>query len=338
MSDDARRPAIRPVVWSPPAAPPRARHRTSERPLPALRVVDTPAAGPEDVVVDAAGHVYSGLVDGRIVRLTGDRTRLETVADTGGRPLGVELLGDGRLLVCDANRGLLAVDPGSGDVEVLLGEVDGVPMRFCNNAAVASDGTVYFSDSSRRFGVEHYKADLLEHAGTGRLLCRRPDGEVHVLLDGLHFSNGVALAPDESYLVVAETGAYRLTRLWLTGPDAGRHDVLVDNLPGFPDNISTGTDGLVWVALASPRNALLDRLSPRHPLLRRAAWAMPERLQPKETATVWVIAVDGGGQVVHDLQGAPVGGFHMVTGVREHHGTVWLGSLVAPALASFDLG
>jgi hypothetical protein len=56
------------------------------------------------------------------------------------------------------------------------------------------------------------------------------------MLTGLHFANGVALAADESFVAVAETGAYRLTRLWLSSPDPGRSDMLVDNLPGFPDN------------------------------------------------------------------------------------------------------
>ena len=70
-------------------------------------------------------------------------------------------------------------------------------LRICNNAAVAADGTIYFSDSTQRFDLEYYTADLIEHSGTGRLLRRTPDGEVDVLLDGLHFANGVALAPDQ---------------------------------------------------------------------------------------------------------------------------------------------
>jgi len=198
------------------------------------------------------------------------------VADTGGRPLGVELLGDGRLLVCDARRGLLAVDPETSAVEVLVDRVAGEPMRFCNNAAVAADGTVYFSDSSRRFGIDHWRADLLEHSGTGRLL------------------------------------------------------------PGFPDNLSTGADGLIWVALGSPRNPLLDRLHRLHPALRRAVWALPERRRPKPERTLWVLAVDATGAVVHDLQG-PGDRYTMVTGMREHGGRLYLGSLAERAVAVLDL-
>src|SRR5256886_969201 len=233
-------------VWQPPALPPRARSRTGPVPLPPLRLVDVGGTGPEDVVVDGAGRIVTGVADGRLLRIDPDSGRVERIADTGGRPLGIELLPDGRLLVCDARRGLLAVDPEGGSVETLTGE----PMLFCNNAAVAADGTVWFSDSSGRFGIDHWRAEMLEHSGTGRLLRRDPGGAVEVVLDGLEFANGVALSADEDFVVVAETGAYRLRRVWLRGDRAGTDDVFVENLPGIPANVSTGPDGLFWVALA----------------------------------------------------------------------------------------
>lgn len=293
--------------------------------------------GPEDVAVDASGRVFTGLEDGRIVRCDGDGGDVVEVATTGGRPLGIEVLADQRLLVCDARRGLLRVDPDSGSVEELVTQVGGERMVFCNNAAVAADGTIYFSDSSRRFSIDHWKADLIEHSGTGRLLRRDPGGEVNVLLDGLQFANGVALAPDESFVAVAETGAYQVQRVALSGERAGSAEILVGNLPGFPDNISTGTDGLIWITIGSRRDAVLDRLHPLPPVLRRLAWAMPERLQPAPVPTVWVMAVDRDGTVIHDFQGAATSSFSLVTGVREVGGRVYLGSLTSPALALFDL-
>jgi sugar lactone lactonase YvrE len=330
------RPPISPVRWQPPPAPPRSRQPRSERPLPPLRLLDVVGRGPEDVLVDDSGRVLTGMADGRVLRLAPDNRRVEVLADTGGRPLGLEWLPDGAVLVCDARRGLLRVDPESGAVDELVSEVDGEAMRFCNNAAVAPDGTVYFSDSSRRFGVDHWKADLYEHTGTGRLFRRGLSAEVTLLADGLQFANGVALAPDGSFVVVAESAAYRLRRVWITGPRAGEVDVFVDNLPGFPDNVSTGTDGLFWVAMGSPRDAKLDRLLPRHPLLRQVAWRLPDRVQPRPATSVWAYALSPDGEVVHDLQ-APGGRFHFVTGVREHHGTVHLGSLTGDCVALFDL-
>ncbi|MGH3327500.1 MAG: SMP-30/gluconolactonase/LRE family protein [Streptomycetales bacterium] len=330
------RPKVRPVVWKPPPVPARSRRSTGPRPLPPLRVMELGGTGPEDVALDADGRVVTGLADGRLLRLSPDGRQVDTIASTGGRPLGVELLDDGRLLVCDARRGLLRVDPATGEVELLVEEAGGQRLVFCNNAAVAPDGTVYFSDSSRRFGIDHWKAELLEHSGTGRLLRREPSGTVEVVLDGLQFANGVALAPDGSYVVVAETGAYRLTRLWLTGSRAGQTDLLADNLPGFPDNVSTGSDGLVWVALPSPRDLVVDRLHQMPPVLRSAVWALPGRLQPAPQTTVWALAFDGTGQIVHDLQG-PSRRFRMVTGVRERAGQLFLGSLVDDAVAVLNV-
>ena len=317
---------ISPVVWQPPTAPARARQTRSDVPLPPLRVLDVLGRGPEDVLVDDAGRVLTGVADGRILRLDPDGRQVEVLADTGGRPLGLEWLPDGALLVCDARRGLLRV--ADGVVEPLV-----TGLAFCNNAAVAPDGTVYFTDSTDRIGIDAWKGELLQHSGTGRLLRRGLAAETTVLLDGLEFANGVALTPDGTSVVVAETAAYRLTRYSLVD---GTAEVFADNLPGFPDNISTGSDGLIWVSLASPRDAMLDRLLPLAPVLRRAVWALPDRLQPQEQHTVWVRAYGPDGSLVHDLQ-APAERFGFVTGVREAGGRVWLGSLTGNCVAAFDL-
>jgi hypothetical protein len=209
-------------------------------------------------------------------------------------------------------------------------------MRFTNNCAVAKDGTIYFSDSSQHFGLEDFKGDLLSHTSSGRLIRRAPDGTITVLLDDLDFANGVALAQDESFVLVAETGGYRVTRLDLAGPEAGRRSVIIDNLPGIPDNMSTGSDGVFWIAMPTARNRLLDLLLSRPGFLRSAVWSMPERLQPDVTRITWVVGIDGEGDVVHNLQ-ASGKDFHYVTGVREHDGRLYLGSLVEPGVAIVDL-
>lgn len=301
-------------------------------------------SGAEDVLVVASGRhegaVLTGTDDGGIHRVTHDGRRSTRIADTGGRPLGLEWMPDGSLLVCDARRGLLLVDPDDGRVHPFVTEVDGRPMVFCNNAAVADDGTVYFSDSSAVHPIDRWKAEILELSGTGRLLRRSPDGTVDVLLDGLQFANGVALVADGSAVVVAETSVRRLRRVHLTGPQAGRADVFVDALPGFPDNLSRGSDGLVWVAVASPADPLVERLQGAPMWLRRGVTRLPEAVQPAPKRTIHVQAYDADAQLVHDLavsDPADLARFHMPTGVREHDGRVWLGSLHEPAVAVLEL-
>jgi hypothetical protein len=63
---------------------------------------------------------------------------------------------------------------------------------------------------------------------------------------------------------------------------------------------------------------------------------IPEALQPKPKRTVRVMAFDDAGEVVHDVSG-DASGYHMVTGVREHDGNVWLGSLEEPAVGLIRL-
>jgi len=308
----------------------------SSTPPPDLDVLPVPAYGCEDVVVATSGPhegcVYTGTADGSLWRIRADGQRIDRIAETHGRPLGIELHPDGRLLVCDSTHGVLMVDPHTGSVEHRLAEVDGRPMRFCNNASVAADGTVWFSDSSTCYGQPQWKDDLIQNTRTGRLLRLDPSGEVSVVLDGLAFANGVALAPDGSFVAVAETGARTVVRRWLTGPQAGVSDLLVPELPGHPDNIATGSDGLIWVTLASPVNPALERLQHAPSWLQRTATRVPERLQPKVAPSVRVQAYDTAGRVVHDLD-LPANHYAMVTGVREHQGTVWLGSLEQPAVA-----
>ncbi|MFE2996248.1 SMP-30/gluconolactonase/LRE family protein [Nocardia sp. NPDC059246] len=324
---------MEPVRWSAPTAPQRAKQQLSSPPMPALRRIDLPGEGPEDVVIGADGLVYTGTADGAILRVDITSGVVDQVADTGGRPLGLHAGPDGSLLVCDAYRGLLRWGGLGQTLEVLVDAVDGESLKFASNVVQdPDDGTIYFTASSRRWTEAEWMGDLLEHSGTGRLLRRTPDGRVDVLLDGLQFANGVAFTPDRESLIVAETAAYRLNRYWLRGPRAGARETLVDNLPGFPDNIALGSDGLIWVTLASPRNPLLDALLPYPGVLRKLLWQLPDRWKPAPVHTTWVIAVDLAGSLVHDLQrdGAD---YAMVTGVAEQQGTLILGSLHESALA-----
>ena len=305
-----------------------------------IDVLPVPGPGAEDVVVATGGPdegaVFTGTEDGAVWRISHGGNRIDMVADTGGRPLGIEIDLDGRLLVCDARLGLLRVDPRNGAVEHVADKVAGVPMVFCNNAAIASDGSVWFSDSSTRFGLERWKDDFVRDTRTGRLLRLGEDGTVEVVLGGLRFANGVALATDESYVAVAETAGRTVIRRWLTGLRAGEQDHLVNDLPGYPDNIARGSDGLIWVSIASPRDPLVERLQRSPQPIRAAVTKIPEALQPKPKRTVRAQAYDDSGRLVHDVDVA-TDRYHMVTGVREHDGRLWLGSLHEPAIAVVDL-
>jgi sugar lactone lactonase YvrE len=312
-------------VW----APADARLDTFEaHPLPS-------GAGPEDVVVDALGRVITGTEDGRIWRwpVHGAAGVPLVLADTGGRPMGLEIdPRDGSLIVCDAWRGLLRVTD-DGAITDLVNEAAGRPIVLCNNAAVARDGTVYFTDSSDRYPITAWRRDLLEHRPNGRLLVWRPQtDEAEVIRDGLYFPNGVALTPDESALLVCETSTHRVLRISVRG---GEPVELID-LPAYPDNISPVGDGTYWVALPSPRLPIEEKLLP-YPRLRQAAALLPTRLQPQPKRHGIVALIDGEGTVLRTLH-APTGRYRMITGVRQHGDDLWLGSLTERSVARVGLG
>ncbi|MFC9912421.1 SMP-30/gluconolactonase/LRE family protein [Streptomyces sp. NPDC127197] len=304
----------------------------SPAPLVPLRYVDVGARGPEDVVADVQGRVLTGVEDGRILRLDGladpTATRVETLAETGGRPLGLELLPDNAVLVCDAERGLLRADLADGAVRVLADSVAGEPLRFCSNAVALPDGSVCFTVSSHRYPLEHWIGEVVEQTGTGHLLRLEPGSDrPEVLLDSLQFANGLTVSRDGSFLVVAETSACRLTRYWLTGPRAGRHEPLVEHLPGMPDNIwRGGPDSPIWVALAGPRVPALDLLQRAPDPVRRAAARTAVHAPFRPPAAAGVLAVDDDGDVVHHLTHHRTG-FRMITSVCEVGDLLILGSV-----------
>ena len=300
------------------------------------RVIPVPGNGCEDVLIADDGAVITGTDDGIIHRIDPETGEATVVARTKGRPLGLEWLPDGRLLVCDARKGLLAVDLRTGKVRTLVGLVLGRPMRFCNNAAVSSSGDVWFSDSSTEHGIEEWREEMAEHTCTGRLMRMRPDGTVTIELEGLAFANGVVLAADESFVAVAQTGRREVTRLWITGPRSGQTDALCSDLPGYPDNISRHGER-IWITIASPRSATLETIQGRMPGgVRRAVLKLPRSWQPSVKRTIRVIAVDDQGRTTRDVD-LDAEEFHMVTGAREHEGQLYLGSLVEPAVAVVDL-
>ena len=92
----------------------------------------------------------------------------------------------------------------------------------------------------------------------------------------------------------------------------------------------------MWVTIASPTDPVVERLMTGPMLLRRVAWRLPAKLQPQPGRTARVMALDVAGGVVHD-RSFDAADFHLVTGVRDHEGRVWLGSLVEPAVANFEV-
>lgn len=329
---------IDPVAWKAPTNPGYSGPFAPNERLKGIQVLPIgDNHGPEDIALDAQGRIYAATHEGRIVRLKADGSNPINWADTGGRPLGIDFDNKGNLIVADAFRGLLSIAV-DGTITELATIADGVPIRYADDVDVAADGKIYFSDASTKFGAKEcggaYEAsllDLMEHGSHGRLLVYDPvTGEAGTLMNGLNFANGVAVSHDQSYVLVNDTGGYRVMRYWLSGPKKGKSEPLIDELPSFPDNISTGLGDRFWVAFVSPRNSLLDNLSD-NPFLRKMIQRLPAFLRPKAVAYGHIIAIDGNGKVLYDLQD-PDGAYPINTSVTETKDYLYIGSLVTPVL------
>jgi len=322
-----------PRPWQPPTAPQLTGLLAINDKLASAELWPTPAVGPEDVVIDASGSVITGLEDGTIVRIAGTSS-VEVIANVGGRPLGVEWLDDDTIVVCNTTKGIQRVTM-SGEVTSLASSFEGVDFLFTNNAAVASDGTIYFSDSSTRWPIETFIADLLECRPSGRVFSHGPDGTLVKLVDGLQFANGVALDPAEESIFVAETGRYRVHRFWVKGERAGQSEVFLDNMAGFPDNL-TFSEGILWVAMTSPRQSMVDSMLPR-PWLKKIIHRLPDAVKPKALQHGMILGYDLDGNLVHNLQDS-TGRVGTTTTARYHDGRLFIASLESPQVAVYELG
>lgn len=336
---------VRPLAWSAPEAPGYVGVHAVNARLAGLSTIDLGGEeGPEHVALGPDGKLYVAVASGRILRMAPDGSDRQVLADTGGRVLGFAFDAAGNLIAADAWRGLTEIAPG-GQVRLLSAAIDGDPIRYANSVVVAASGLVYFTDSSRRFSpvelggtFEASIPDILEQSATGRVLVYDPTrGTTRLVAHGLSFANGIALSADEQRLLVAETGRYRVwtiaanaASLDLAQAPPGEASILLDNLPGYPDNLMRGLDGRIWLGFAKPRSRLIDALA-AWPRLRAVTLRLPRALWPVPKPYGHVIAFTEDGRVVADLQD-PSGTYPETTGLTETKERLYVQSLHAREL------
>lgn len=292
--------------------------------------------GPEDMEVDDHGNVFASCENGKII-LISPEGNVKAHAATGGRPLGSKLLPDGRLIVADGEKGLLEIGV-KGEIKILSTEAEGLPFRFTDDLDVAKDGTVYFSDASDKYGSQEYLFDLMEARPNGRLLKYDPStGKTEVLLKELYFANGVALSQKEDFVLVNETYRYRIRRYWLKGPKAGTNDFFIENLPGFPDNISADGNGTFYLALFTVRNSLLDSILHPRPGLKSFIAKLPKFLWPKAQPYGFVLLLDENGIPLRSFQEPSGKHLKAITSVKYKNGFLYLGSLHNDRIGKYKL-
>lgn len=294
--------------------------------------------GPEDVILDRYDNLYTGSRHGDIVRFfPPDYERMEIYAHIGGVPLGMAFDRNDNLYVCIGGMGLYRVTP-ERKVEKATDETnrsyssinDDSRLRLADDLDIADDGRVFFSEATVRYEMHEWVIDGLEARGNGRIICFDPNtGKTHTVIRGLTFPNGLCIASDGQSFLFAETWNCGVKRHWFDGPKRGTTEVVLKNLPGFPDNINNSSDGNYWMSLSGMRCPALD-LAWRMPGFRRR---MVKRLPSDEWLfpninTGCVLKFNERGEVLETLWDLGGEKHPMITSMREHRGHLYLGGIM----------
>ena len=297
--------------------------------------------GPEAIVQGPTGELFASTHEGWILRWQPHAEQATKWIEVGGHPLGLDFDAAGNLWVANAYTGLMRITP-AGEITTELNSTEQVAIRYADDVVVAPNGLIYLSDASTKFAAKQWGGtltasllDLTEHGLHGRIIEFNPNTQQsRVIMRDLSFANGVTMNENGDFLLVAETGGYRVWKYWLTGAKAGTHEVILDNLPGFPDNLHRGQAGRYWLGLTAPRVAVLDIFS-NHPYLRTVMQRFPAFLRPQAVHYGVILAISDQGDVLHNWQD-PTGAVFTTTGAFETAQYVFVASLTNDFIARYN--
>jgi hypothetical protein len=323
-------------AWTPPKAPELKGEYEANDLLTNLEIIFPGECNQcEDIAIDSSGNMYGGEVNGNIKVFKKGKERGIILANTGGRPLGLHFDKSENLIIADADKGLLSLSK-EGELRTLANKIDNYSFKFADDLEIDSNGIIYFSDASNRFGFKDNNNNIIEHQPSGSFYQFNPKNrKVTLLIDSMYFSNGVAIDHEEEFIFINETMAYQFRKYWLTGNKKGSWEIAKDNLPGFPDGISRGENGIFWLTFASPRIKSFDDLLPS-PFLRNVVARLPSWLQPSPKHYGIILGLNDNAEVIYNFQD-PTGKFGEITSVQQFGKKLYLGSLYENGIGVLDL-
>jgi sugar lactone lactonase YvrE len=166
--------------------------------------------------------------------------RSEVVVRVPSFPFCVDWLPDGRLLIVSARDRLLLRREPDGSLATHA-DLSGLSYYPWNEIVVDGRGTAYVNNIGFDFPCGEF--------APGAVALLAPDGSVRRVADGVAFPNGMAVTPDNSTLIVAESYANKLTAFDIV-EDGGLSNrrVWADLGDGVPDGLCLDVEGAVWYA------------------------------------------------------------------------------------------
>jgi ribose transport system permease protein len=287
--------------------------------------------GAEDCAIDDAGAVYCGDRRGWIWRMTSPDEGA-VFARTGGLPLGHVWDLDGNLLVAVGGIGVQRIFP-DGSTQTVANQVrrnwlslnDDSAIRFADDLDLDASGAIWLSDFSTRTNAAEYMLELVEYRPNGRVIRIDREGSTEVVITNHVFPNGICTAHDGRSILIASTGLYRVDRLWVSGPRQGQLETVLEDLPGYPDNINRASDGNYWMSFVGMRTPMSD-LMMKYPAARRRMskeLPMDDWIVPQLNVSC-VVKFDEAGRILKVMWDETLANYPMVTSINEHGGYLYL--------------
>jgi gluconolactonase len=194
----------------------------------------------EGINFDASGQMWLvGVVSGEIMQVRNGACT--AVASTGGSSNGGKFAPDGRLIMTDRKKGILAFDPVTKKIDALFSTYDGQPLKAVNDLIFDAKGGFYFTDPGG--------SDALSRSGTVYYVAPGEGSQPEVFAHDLSYPNGIALSPDGQIVYVNEFTENRIVGLpSITSKDPFGVPYVFARLQGGigPDGVAVDTGGNVY--------------------------------------------------------------------------------------------
>jgi sugar lactone lactonase YvrE len=338
--------ALKPLAWQPPIKPSFEGVTSLNDELATVDKIDLGGwVGAEDIIFDKDGNLYCGVhkakndfSNGKILKID-PSGKIEIFYDAGAWVAGLHFDNQNNLIALSHKQGLISISP-QKKVTILANRDDKDRLFLIPNGLdIDSRQNMYFTNTSSEspYTIKYGRKLILEMKPSGGLYQYNPlTKEVKTLIDGTYFGNGVVVSKNESFLLMVETTKYRILKYWLKGQNAGKSEVFIDNLHGFPNGISVREDGTFWLGFTTKRNDALDKIHPKSGM-KKFVYGLPKWMQPKEDKFGMVMHLSENGTILNTFFDPTGIAMSEAGSVKEHNGFLYMGGDNLPYIGKYAL-